>query len=129
MKKRKTLIIAILLIICLLIIGKNYYNKYEFVRIVHCQIIEQNDEGVLLKATLGTFDPTEYGMDIYYTASPKVWKKIEELAKNKSVDTTQSIEITFRGNDLIDLRKKKEAVYFRIRNVRDIKPTGIVGLH
>lgn len=131
MKQKRKLVPPMLILFLLVLISSAifFFKRNSFVNVVDCHIIEINNSKVLLKRTLGTFDPSEYGLNVYYSISLKNWEKIKELANKQNINLDKSIRITFRGNKLFDLRKKKEGVYFNMRKVIDVKQTGIILLH
>jgi hypothetical protein len=94
---------------------------FERVSFVDCKIVERSDKKIILKRTQGTFDPSEYGVNVYLIASSKMVEELNTLADSKNIDISEAIYITIQYNKLIDIKKKKDAVYINIRKIIDIE--------
>lgn len=125
-KKKNVIIIVIILFIILVSVGTYFYKKNEFTYLVDCKIVETNDGKVTFKQTLGTFDPTEYGLDVYFIASPNIIKELNSLAESKDIDINDEIVLKFQYNELFDVKKEKGAVYFYIRKIINIEKSNFI---
>ncbi|WP_313186921.1 hypothetical protein [Lacrimispora sp.] len=128
MRKKKYTIIALIVIFLVILVGvgTGYYKRHYGIRFVYCRLVESEDKKIIFKELPGTFDPAEYGLYVYYEASPKVFEEMKTLAASKGVDINGDIFIEFLYNDLVDFKKEKDGVYYKIRKVNDIKKSDYI---
>lgn len=68
-----------------------------------------------------TFDPDEYGTDVYFIVSDPIVEEINTRITGKSVNRDGNIQMTFEYNKLFDIKKEQSGVYFRVRKLVDIE--------
>lgn len=129
MRMNKIRLVSIFVcLLFLIIIGASYYRKNEFVRLSKCIVYEKTDDEVILKQLLGTFDTAEYGTKVYLVASPSVWNEMTAMAQDKKIDIDGYIQLSFLYNELFDVKKREEGVYFNIKKIVDIEESNYIPL-
>lgn len=126
MTKKKYITIVIIFLVALIGISYLFFKSKDFISFIDCKIVESNEKGTLFKRTPGTFDPTEYGLNVYFIASDEVMKELNTLASRKDIDLSKNVYITMQYNKLLDIKKEEDAVYITIRKIIDIENSDYV---
>lgn len=125
-KKRPAIIMGVVFLVIVIVGGGAYFQKNNFTYTADCKIDTSNSDKIIFKQTLGTFDPSENGLDVYFIMSPKIWEELNTLADNKNIDINKNIVVTFQYNKLVDISNKKRGVYFTVRKLIDIEKSNYV---
>lgn len=123
---KKKIIVVIVLIILFIGLGGVYYGLNDFVRYVDCSIAENSDNKIILKQTIGTFDPSEYGLNIYIVVPPKMVEELKNCLAEKDIDISENFNFTFQYNKLTGIKREKEAVYFYISKIVGIEKSDYI---
>lgn len=97
------------------------YERNNFTRLSVCKLTGQENGNMIFKQTLGTFDPSEYGVNVYVVASPRRWEEIISLAEEYNVSLDENIRLTFEYNRLFGLEQKSDSTYFKIGRVISVE--------
>ncbi len=123
MKNKKLVIsISIIGIVFLALIGLVVYRRYQEVRIVFCEILEDDENEITLMQSSGV-DPNEYDSIYLYITIPKSEREdFLTIAESNDVNINNEFVLTFSYNELTGFKRKEGKIYFtasEILNVQD----------
>ncbi len=122
MKAGKWKIIAVVAILLCLVGGAilfNLYRKGWGVWIVHCRLVEEEENRILLREQDVDYNLYET-IYIYYVAEGDVATELYEMAKDKEIDLEDGFYMRFSSNEMTDFKRKDGAVYLNVRELIDM---------
>ncbi len=123
MKNKKKLVICISIvgIIFLALIGLAVYRRCQEVRIVFCEVIEDDENEITLIQSSGV-DPNEYDSVYLYIIIPKSEREdFLTTAKSNKVNINNEFVLTFSYNELTGFKRKEGKIYFTASGILNIQ--------